>query len=266
MTNRTFYSFLGSFQAASDRKQLEIELEEFRSINEFLQERIGSMSKEITLLKTQLNSSEWTLRQKIQELSLIQSESCYENVVCKPAPDPINEPTGTFNIPGKNEDKVLIKSNDSQLKMLIGQLNETKSIAESKSRSAIEMEEELKCSRIELSDFKETFGKSIKLLQEQTQELIEERRKKDSLIASLNEETIELRYQLGNLREELATTREGFDEERANWKDEKERVIKYQKKLNSDYVKLLKKNKELENELKVARNQYQIIKSEPVQC
>lgn len=248
-------------QASDDRKQLEIELEEFKSMNEFLQDRIGSMSKEITLLKTQLNSSEWTLRQKIQELSLIQSESCYENVG-KSANVDVNDQT--FEVIGKNEDKLLIKPNDSQLKMLIGQLNDTKSIAESKSKSAIEMEQELKYSRIELSDFKETFGKSIKLLQEQTQELIEERRKKDSLIASLNEETIDLRYQLGNLREELATTKEGFDDERSNWKGEKERVIKYQKKLNSDYVKILKKNKELENELKLTKNQYQITDS--VQC
>ena len=242
---------------------MEIELGEFKSMNEFLQDRIGSMSKEITLLKTQLNSSEWTLRQKIQELSLIQSESNYENVSKQTNVDP-NE--HTHEIVDKNQDKVLIAPKDSQLKMLIGQLNETKSIAESKSRSAIEMEEELKSSRIELSDFKETFSKSIKLLQEQTQELIEERRKKDSLIASLNEETIELRYQLGNLKEELATNKEGFEEERANWKDEKDRVIKYQKKLNSDYVKLLKKNKELENELKSAKNQYQIIQTDAVQC
>lgn len=253
---------------------MEIEMEEYKSMNEFLQDRIGSMSKEITLLKTQLNTSEWTLRQKIQELSLLQSESIYENTNSK---SPVNEKVNpnqqvnpneqvNYETSGKNDDKLLIKQNDSQLKILIGQLNETKSIAESKSRSAIEMEEELKSSRIELSDFKETFGRSIKLLQEQTQELIEERRKKDSLIASLNEETIELRYQLGNLREELATTKEGFDEERANWKDEKERVIKYQKKLNSDYVKILKKNKELENELKLARNQYQIVQSSTVQC
>lgn len=254
---------------------MEIEMEEYKSMNEFLQERITSMSKEITLLKTQLNSTEWTLKQKIQELSLVQSssmeESCYENVANLTKYESVNEvQTGTK---GKNEDKLLLKkssdhdSSNHQLKMLIGQLNESKSIAELKTKSAIEMEEELKTSKCQLTDFKETFGKSIKLLQEQTKELIEERKQKDTLIASLNEETIELRYQLGNLREELATTKEGFEEEKCNWKDEKERVIKYQKKLNCDYVKLLKKNKELENELKSCKNQYQINhNSDPVTC
>lgn len=249
---------------------MEIEMEEYKSMNEFLQDRITSMSKEITLLKTQLNATEWTLRQKIQELSFKESsstESCYENIGAF-TKSSVNELQ--MSTKDKNEDKFLLKqsSDDSnQLKMLIGQLNESKSIAELKTKSAIEMEEELKTSKCQLTDFKETFGKSIKLLQEQTKELIEERKQKDSLIASLNEETIELRYQLGNLREELATTREGFEEEKSNWKDEKEKVILYQKKLNCDYVKLLKKNKELENELKSCKNQYQINhNSDPVTC
>lgn len=253
---------------------MEIEMEEYKSMNEFLQDRITSMSKEVTLLKTQLNATEWTLRQKIQELSLIQSqstESCYENVgeliESVKQQQSVNEVQ--MSLKDKNEDKLLLKqSNDpNQLKMLIGQLNESKSIAELKTKSAFEMEEELNQSKCQLTDFKETFGKSIKLLQEQTKELIEERKQKDSLIASLNEETIELRYQLGNLKEELSTTREGFEEEKSNWKDEKERVILYQKKLNCDYVKLLKKNKELENELKSCKNQYQINhNSDPVTC
>merc|ERR1712061_696797 len=51
------------------------------------------------------------------------------------------------------------------------------------------------------------------------------------------------------LKEEVEQFKENFQVEKANWLDEKEKVIRYQKQLQLNYVQMYKRNKTLEAEI-----------------
>jgi hypothetical protein len=51
------------------------------------------------------------------------------------------------------------------------------------------------------------------------------------------------------LKEEVEQFKENFQVEKANWLDEKEKVIRYQKQLQLNYVQMYKRNKTLESEV-----------------
>ena len=51
------------------------------------------------------------------------------------------------------------------------------------------------------------------------------------------------------LKEEVERYKENFEVEKANWLDEKEKVIRYQKQLQLNYVQMYKRNKTLESEV-----------------
>ena len=51
------------------------------------------------------------------------------------------------------------------------------------------------------------------------------------------------------LREEVDKYKENFEVEKVNWLDEKEKVIRYQKQLQLNYVSMYNKNKQLEAEV-----------------
>ena len=51
------------------------------------------------------------------------------------------------------------------------------------------------------------------------------------------------------LRDEVEQFKDNFEVEKANWLDEKEKVIRYQKQLQLNYVQMYKRNKTLESEV-----------------
>ena len=55
--------------------------------------------------------------------------------------------------------------------------------------------------------------------------------------------------QLDQLKAEMDAEKEGFEIETANWLSEKEKVIRYQKQLQLNYVSMYKRNKSLESEM-----------------
>uniref|UniRef100_A0A182W3J0 Uncharacterized protein n=1 Tax=Anopheles minimus TaxID=112268 RepID=A0A182W3J0_9DIPT len=56
--------------------------------------------------------------------------------------------------------------------------------------------------------------------------------------------------ELERLNRELATCRECFDQERAKWAEEKEKVLIYQRQLQKNYVEMCKRTQQLEEQLK----------------
>jgi len=51
---------------------------------------------------------------------------------------------------------------------------------------------------------------------------------------------------VSSLREELERTKDEIEEERCQWLEEKEKVIRYQKQLQSNYMQMLRRNRILE--------------------
>lgn len=115
-----------------------------------------------------------------------------------------------------------------------------------------------------LAGFPAELDTTMQMLRDEVQDLLQERKSGESAIATLMQENEDLRYQLGNVREELNTTKEGMAEERDQWQREKEKVLRYQKQLNQNYILVLKRNKEIESELKALKDKtsYKIITDE----
>lgn len=95
---------------------------------------------------------------------------------------------------------------------------------------------------------------TIHMLQLQVQDLLRERKSAEALAARLKQENQDLRYEAGNVREEVNTLREGIAEEREQWQREKQKVLRYQKQLNQNYILVLKRNKEIESDFKAFRD------------
>ncbi|TNN50242.1 Leucine zipper putative tumor suppressor 1 [Liparis tanakae] len=68
--------------------------------------------------------------------------------------------------------------------------------------------------------------------------------------ASLHREVERLKQQLGQEKDSQERLASGFEQERLTWNKEKDRVIKYQKQLQINYLQVHKKNQELERSLK----------------
>merc|ERR1719418_253961 len=72
---------------------------------------------------------------------------------------------------------------------------------------------------------------------------------KDHEIEKLQSELNQLASAVKELKTEASETKGTFETEKAHWLDEKEKVIRYQKQLQLNYVQMYKRNKTLEAEI-----------------
>jgi chromosome segregation ATPase len=79
---------------------------------------------------------------------------------------------------------------------------------------------------------------------------------RDQTIEKLQREIECLNGRIGQLKEESETTKECFEAEKTHWIDEKEKVIRYQKQLQLNYVQMYKRNKTLEAEIETLNKSY----------
>ena len=74
---------------------------------------------------------------------------------------------------------------------------------------------------------------------------------KDHQIDILNKDLAQLALAVKELKTEASETKETFETEKTHWLDEKEKVIRYQKQLQLNYVQMYKRNKTLEAEIEI---------------
>ena len=72
---------------------------------------------------------------------------------------------------------------------------------------------------------------------------------RDRTIETVQRSLEEAEFNNKLLKEEVDRYKESFEVEKANWLDEKEKVIRYQKQLQLNYVQMYKRNKTLESEV-----------------
>merc|ERR1739838_1095175 len=72
---------------------------------------------------------------------------------------------------------------------------------------------------------------------------------KDQQIEVLNSDLEQLALAVKELKNEASENKETFETEKQVWMDEKEKVIRYQKQLQLNYVQMYKRNKTLEAEI-----------------
>ena len=114
------------------------------------------------------------------------------------------------------------------------------------------------CNPQEVSSLKTHLEDNIKLLTDQVQDLLIQRKASERLLKELKEQNKELQLRLGSMTQEFNITKEAIEEEKQRWSLEKEKVILYQKQLNQNNLQILKRNKDLESELRSLREGYQI--------
>lgn len=110
----------------------------------------------------------------------------------------------------------------------------------------------------EISSLKTHLEDNIKLLRDQVQELLTQRKGSERLLNELKTQNKELENQLNNITQDFSRTKEAIQDEKLRWSLEKEKVMLYQKQLNQNNVQILKRNKDLEAELRSLREGYQI--------
>jgi len=108
------------------------------------------------------------------------------------------------------------------------------------------------------SPFKTQLEENIGLLSEQVQELLTQRKTSESILQELKEQNKELQNRLGFMTQDFNTTKRAIEEEKSRWMIEKEKVLLYQKQLSQNNLMILKKNKELDSELRSLKEGYQI--------
>merc|ERR1739848_739954 len=67
---------------------------------------------------------------------------------------------------------------------------------------------------------------------------------------------------ISQLKEDAEATKECFEAEKTHWIDEKEKVIRYQKQLQLNYVQMYKRNKTLEAEIETLNKSIEDLSSQ----
>jgi len=78
---------------------------------------------------------------------------------------------------------------------------------------------------------------------------------RDREIETLQDQLKSIEATCASLKEEAEKYRETFETEKAGWLDEKEKVIRYQKQLQLNYVQMYKRNKTLESDVEKLNKQ-----------
>ncbi|XP_067656624.1 leucine zipper putative tumor suppressor 2 homolog [Haliotis asinina] len=72
---------------------------------------------------------------------------------------------------------------------------------------------------------------------------------KPSIVSARDRQIAELKDEVDRLRDEILVHRANFEKDRETWLDEKNKVIRYQKQLQLNYVQMYRKNRTLEAEV-----------------
>ncbi|XP_023346466.1 NEDD4-binding protein 3-B [Eurytemora carolleeae] len=133
---------------------------------------------------------------------------------------------------------------------LILEVSEVKRLLEARNTQVSELKsanKSLTSDIINLKNLLDLEGEGCTLQEiSQQKEIIIER---DKTIEKIQNRLRECEKEKGELRTELDLFKENFEVEKVNWLDEKEKVIRYQKQLQLNYVQMYKKNKSLESEV-----------------
>ncbi|NWV18492.1 N4B3A protein, partial [Origma solitaria] len=235
------------FQLQQEKQQLREELEKLMKEQNLLETKLRSYEKEKTSFAPALEETQWEVCQKSGEISLLKQQL--------------------------KESQTELTSKTTEILSLKAQLKEVRLKMEGLEMKAQELEVSLRTKAMELEVCENELQRK-----KNESELLREK------VNLLEQEILELRSELAVLREQLSQAREGprpggddaqalqgqlerlraelkaerdsneqmscsFQHERQTWKEEKEKVIHYQKQLQQSYLHMYKRNQSLEKML-----------------
>jgi len=208
-----------TYQVKHEKNKLENEIKLLSEKTKNQEHENDQLQKEIGYLRDHLESSEFRTCMKSGELSELQQEA--EDC--------------------KNEKE--IKDLHFKLKEYQDELEQTKEVIEDLMQNRAVLSAEITSLKAIVDGTDEDF--SLQEIKAQKQIIIE----RDKQIEELNKKMNNKREEYDILKSDCDNHRENFEVETANWLSEKEKVIRYQKQLQLNYVSMYKKNKSLESEI-----------------
>ncbi|RMB90922.1 hypothetical protein DUI87_32520 [Hirundo rustica rustica] len=235
------------FQLQQEKQQLREELEKLMKEQNLLETKLRSYEKEKTSFAPALEETQWEVCQKSGEISLLKQQL--------------------------KESQTELTTKTTEILSLRAQLKEVRLKMEGLEMKSQELEVSLRTKAMELEVCENELQRK-----KNESELLREK------VNLLEQEILELRSELAALREQLGEAREGprpggddaqalqgqlerlraelkaerdnneqmscsFQHERQTWKEEKEKVIHYQKQLQQSYLHMYKRNQSLEKML-----------------
>ncbi|NXO99788.1 N4B3A protein, partial [Certhia brachydactyla] len=235
------------FQLQQEKQQLREELEKLMKEQNLLETKLRSYEKEKTSFAPALEETQWEVCQKSGEISLLKQQL--------------------------KESQTELTTKTTEILSLKAQLKEVRLKMEGLEMKTQELEVSLRTKAMELEVCENELQRK-----KNESELLREK------VNLLEQEILELRSELAVLREQLSDAREGprqggddaqalqgqlerlraelkaerdnneqmscsFQHERQTWKEEKEKVIHYQKQLQQSYLHMYKRNQSLEKML-----------------
>uniref|UniRef100_A0A8D0H1J4 Leucine zipper putative tumor suppressor 2 homolog n=1 Tax=Sphenodon punctatus TaxID=8508 RepID=A0A8D0H1J4_SPHPU len=236
------------FQLQQEKKKLHEDFAQLLAERELLERRCASFEREQTELGPRLEETKWEVCQKSGEISLLKQQL--------------------------KESQADVAQRGSELVLLRAQLREARAELQGSEEQALELQEGARTKALELEVCANELARrksEAELLREKVGRLERElavlRSGEPCLLLAESDEakaqrqaadTLQgLRAQAERLRAELLCERrrgeeqhDAFQAERVTWQGEKDRVIRYQKQLQHNYIQMYRQNRELERQLR----------------
>uniref|UniRef100_A0A493TUI3 Leucine zipper tumor suppressor 2 n=1 Tax=Anas platyrhynchos platyrhynchos TaxID=8840 RepID=A0A493TUI3_ANAPP len=242
-------------QLQQEKKQLQEDFAQLLQERELLERRCASFQREHTELGPRLEETKWEVCQKSGEISLLKQQ--------------LKESQAELAQRGTELLVLRAQLREARAELQAGE-QQARGLQEAARLKALELEvcaNELQRRKSEADLFRAKAGR----LEQEVAGLREAARGRCPCpepgegCPELGEEargTAGLRRQLERLRAEVALERrrgqeqrEAFEQERSTWQGEKERVIRYQKQLQYNYIQMYRRNRRLEQRLQHLRLQ-----------
>ncbi|XP_062855574.1 leucine zipper putative tumor suppressor 1 [Trichomycterus rosablanca] len=235
-------------------------------------QRERSFSNQHTQLTPTLEETQWEVCQKAGEISLLKQQlkdsqadvvnKLSEIVALKSALRDARSKLKELEEKNRGNEEAL-KSRRTEMEVCENELQRKKNEAELLREKVLKLESDMKGLRRDLAaareDCLELSILKIKLQEQQDQlqiyrsEAAEREasgKKVDADVDTLREEVAKLREELEEEREKKEKILESFRHEKQTWNKEKEKVIRYQKQLQFNYLQTRRKNQDLERTLR----------------
>ncbi|XP_047500043.1 leucine zipper putative tumor suppressor 2 homolog isoform X3 [Penaeus chinensis] len=201
-----------TYQLQQERRKLMAELEEVRRERDGHQSQTEQLRRELSTLRTQLEETEWNLCQKSGEISLLKTQ--------------LKDSQGDQTTRGH------------ELLHLRAQVRQYQNEVERRRSEINSLHDLMGQQRRESGDLR------LQLDQAQQQRSQARAHDQDLLL-----QVDKYKSEVDGMKRENELQRQQFEEERKKWTEEKERVIRYQKQLHHNYVAMLGRNRQLEEEV-----------------
>ncbi|XP_015785607.1 leucine zipper putative tumor suppressor 2 homolog isoform X1 [Tetranychus urticae] len=219
-------------QNQADRELIEQNYETTRKKVESLETENVGLKSELTNLKEMVDELKWTLCERNGEIALLKSQI--------------------------RDSKVDLNYRSTELVGLRAKLKDTTEALEETKFKSNSLEKEL-------ASCQDNCNSQIQNLGQRLSDLVRQLEEKSRQYDTLFNEKRELQDQVLTLQQQLTTEQTNFNKERETWADEKDKVLRYQRQLQSNYRKMLSANKILEDLASILRTK-ELPKTEESSC